>query len=126
MTGDLKLSAGADTVRLLGCTDLAAGQGFSLVLGNIQNQLQFAVSLQNQPPVTLETSHGFVVRASGSDVMHVGRTHLSLTVIELQIFRIQPNSTMPLQRLMLIDRVVTYLSGMSVAFRQNALKIGLY
>ena len=50
MTGDLRLNAGADTVRLLGCTDLAAGQGFSLSLSNIQNRLWFTVSLQNQPP----------------------------------------------------------------------------
>jgi len=78
MTGDLRLSTGADTIRLLGRTDLAAGQGFSLSLGNIQNQLQFIVSPQKQPPVTLETSHGFIVRASGSDVMHVGRTHISM------------------------------------------------
>jgi len=78
MTGDLRLSAGSDTVRLLGCTDLAVGQGFSLPLGNTQNQLQFAVSPQKPLPVTLETSHGFVVRASDSDVMHVGHNHVSM------------------------------------------------
>jgi len=54
MTGDLRLNVGSDTVRLLGCTDLAAGKGFSLALGNIQNQLQFAVIpvCQPQTPVT--------------------------------------------------------------------------
>lgn len=76
MSGDLRLNVDADTVRLLGCTDLSAGKGFSLALGNIQNQLQFAVIAppQTQTPVTLETTHGFLVRSDGQDVCQLGNT----------------------------------------------------
>lgn len=74
MTGDLHLSVGSNTVRLLGCTDLTDGKGFLLALGNIQNQLQFAIVPpgQTQTPVTLETTHGFLVRAAGENVCQLG------------------------------------------------------
>lgn len=74
MTGDLLLSIGTDTIRQLGCTDITTGKGFSLVLGNVRNQLQFAVipAEQTQTPVTLETTHGFLVRAAGHNVCWLG------------------------------------------------------
>ena len=76
MSGDLRLNVDTDTVRLLGCTDLSAGKGFSLALGNIHNQLQFAVIAppQAQTPVTMETTHGFLVRSAGQDVCQLGNT----------------------------------------------------
>lgn len=76
MSGDLRLNVDTDTVRLLGCTDLSAGKGFSLALGNIHNQLQFAVIAppQTQTPVTMETTHGFLVRSAGQDVCQLGNT----------------------------------------------------
>lgn len=72
MTGDLRLNVGADAVRLLGCTNLTSSKGFTLALGNLQNQLHFAVipAEQTQTPLTLETSDGFLVRAAGQDVCH--------------------------------------------------------
>ena len=74
MTGDLRLNVGGDAGRLLGCTDLTFGKGFSLALGNLQNQLQFAVVAppQAQIPVTMETTHGFLVRSDGQDVCQLG------------------------------------------------------
>ena len=63
MTGDLRVSAsGNDTVRLLGCTDLTAGKGFSIALGNVQNQLNLSVP---QAPVNLDTEYGFQIRSGG-------------------------------------------------------------
>lgn len=75
MTGDLLLnSIGADSVRQIGRTDLTPGKGFSLTLGNIYNQLQFAVipTEHTQTPVTLETSHGFLVQTADQDVCQLG------------------------------------------------------
>src|SRR6218665_2232658 len=76
MTGDLRLNVGTDPLRLLGCTDLTSGKGFSIALGNVQNQLQFAVIPvgQTQTPVTMETTHGFLVRAAGQDVCQIDNT----------------------------------------------------
>ena len=64
MSGDLRMSIGSDTVRSLGCDGLTVGRGFSLPLGNLQNQLQFAVVAppQNQTPVTMQTTDGFLVQ----------------------------------------------------------------
>ena len=61
--GDLLLPVGSDTVRELGCIDLAEGKGFSLPLGNRQNMLSFNIVEPSKPqqPVTLQTSHGFTV-----------------------------------------------------------------
>ncbi len=74
MSGDLRMSIGSDTVRLLGCDDLTAGRGFSLPLGNLQNQLQFAVipPPQNQTPVTMQTTHGFLVQINNELVCQLG------------------------------------------------------
>jgi len=76
MTGDLRLNVGTDAVRLVGCTDLSSGKGFSLALGNIQNQPQFAVVAppQTQIPVTMEPTREFLVRSAGQDVCQLGNT----------------------------------------------------
>ena len=66
ITGDLRLSAAfADRVRLLGCTDLPAGKGFTIAMGNLQNQLNLSVP---QAPVNLDTEHGFQIRSGGQVV----------------------------------------------------------
>lgn len=74
VSGDLRLCVGSDTVRLLGCVDLSEGKGFSLPLGNFQNQLQFAVIAppQTQTPATLHTSHGFLVLMNNQPVCQLG------------------------------------------------------
>ena len=74
MSGDLRMSIGSDTVRLLGCVDLSEGKGFSLPLGNFQNQLQFAVipPPQTQTPVTMHTTHGFLVMKNNEPVCQLG------------------------------------------------------
>jgi len=74
MTGNLLLSAGSDLVRLLGCTDLTPGKSFSLALGNLQNQIQFDVIAppQTQTPLTLKTTHGFLIQSNNSDVIRIG------------------------------------------------------
>ena len=74
MTGNLQLSAGSDLVRLLGCTDLTPGKGFSVALGNLQNQIQYEVIAppQTQTPLTLKTTHGFLIQSNDSDVIRIG------------------------------------------------------
>ena len=74
MTGNLLLSAGSDLVRLLGCTDLTPGKGFSLALGKLQNQIQFEVIAPPQPqtPLTLKTTHDFLIQSNDSDVIRIG------------------------------------------------------
>jgi len=72
--GDLLLPVGTDTVRELGCVDLTEGKGFSLPLGNRQNMLCFNIVEPSKPqqPVTLQTSHGFTVKANGENVIQLG------------------------------------------------------
>ena len=73
MTGNLKLNitGSADLVRSLGCSDLTAGKSFQLLLGNIENQLEFSlphasVTKPTVPtPVTLQTSVGLLVKTNG-------------------------------------------------------------
>jgi len=74
MTGNLLLSAGTDLVRLLGCTDLTPGKGFSLALGNLQNQMQFEVTAppHTQTPLTLKTMHGFLIQSNDSYIIQIG------------------------------------------------------
>ena len=68
MTGNLLLSADSGNDRLFGCTDLPHGNKFTLVFGDRLNRLHF--SLTN--PVTLESSHGLLVKCRGEDVCLMG------------------------------------------------------
>ena len=74
MAGNLLLSAGTDLVRLLGCTEPTPGKGFSFALGNLQNQMQFEVTApqHTQTPLTLKTTHGFLIQSNDSDVIQIG------------------------------------------------------
>ena len=78
--GDLLLPVGSDTVRELGCVDLTEGKGFSLSLGNRENRLRFAVVEPSKPqlPITMETSHGFTVKANGENVIQLGREEIAV------------------------------------------------
>ena len=74
MTGDLLVNVSSDTIRLMGCTDLIEGKSFLLWLGNYQNQLHYTVSAlpEAQTPVTMETTHGFLVKVGNTDVIQLG------------------------------------------------------
>jgi len=78
--GDLFLSVGADVVRDLGCVDLTDRKGFSLPLGNHQNRPYFTAVSPTKPqqPVTLETSHGFAVKANDENVLQLGREEIAV------------------------------------------------
>ena len=76
MTGDLYLKISTDRARFLGCQDLTPSTGFSLVLGNIQNQLQFQKAplgrTRDQGPVTFMTTHGLLIKTRNQDICHIG------------------------------------------------------
>ena len=77
MTGDLLLlndASGPDTVRHLGCLDLGEGKAFSIMVGNIENQLQLAniAPGQTQTRLTAETTHGFAVNVVSTREFEVG------------------------------------------------------
>jgi len=44
MVGDLKLSIDDDNIRELGCTDLAIGKSFCVLLKDSMNRLHFALT----------------------------------------------------------------------------------
>ena len=83
MRGNLFVNAGSDIARLLGCIDLTSGQGFTLALGNLQNKLHFAVIAppKTQTPLTLETTHGFLVQAANQDVCQLGNAGAQPTIL---------------------------------------------
>ena len=82
MTGELRLSVGTGTDRLLGCTDLAVGQRFTLALGNTRNQIQFSVAPpgENKRPITMDTVAGFRVKINGTDICQFGTTGTQTTI----------------------------------------------
>ena len=68
MTGNLILSADGGNDRLFGCTDLPQGNTFTCVFGDTLNRLHFSL----KHSVTLETSHGLLVKCRGEDVCLMG------------------------------------------------------
>lgn len=68
VTGDLLLSIGSDHHCELGCRDLNANAGFSLLLGD--ENLQMKGRLNH--PILLETTHGFLVRQGAHDIIRFG------------------------------------------------------
>jgi len=75
MTGNLILALDTDTSRILGCTYLRRGTRFSLAIGHIRNRFEFRSPLLNtedQSPLTLETTHGLLVRVGNTRVCQIG------------------------------------------------------
>lgn len=70
MTGNLSLNVGTDLLRTLGCSDLSASKGFSVLLGSVMNQIQ----CQLNQPITLQTTDGFLCRSAGNDVIRFGKS----------------------------------------------------
>ena len=104
MTGDLYLKIDRNRARFLGCDDLTPGTGFSLVLGNIRNQLQFQKAplgqVRDQRPLTFETSHGLLIKTRNQDICHIGFRNSS------PIIRIYKNIEMNNNRLLYLDNPV--------------------
>jgi len=77
--------------------------------------------------MTLETSHGFVVRASGSDAMHVGRMHVLLNSHQITDL-LDPSEQQDAATKVYVDGpcCVIFTGQMPGAFHHDALKIGLY
>ena len=69
MTGNLSLSVGADLLRTLGCSDLSGSKEFSVLLGNVQNQIQ----CQLNQPVAIQATDGVVFRQGSSNIIRFGR-----------------------------------------------------
>ena len=60
VSGYIKLSAGSDLVRSLGCSDLSAGRKFTLLLGTDTNMLTYTISNSGLPvPIKIKTDVGF-------------------------------------------------------------------
>jgi len=70
VSGDLLISAIGDENRIVGCRDLNNNRSFSVLLGTLTNKLYFMYLPQQ--PVTLETDHGFLVKAGNDDVCQLG------------------------------------------------------
>jgi hypothetical protein len=70
MSGDLMLSIGSNHLRELGCSDLNANSGFSLVLGSDRNKIKCRLS----HPIAVETTNGLVIKLEGHDVARFGES----------------------------------------------------
>jgi len=68
MTGDLTVSIDNDERRLLGCQDLTPGKSFSFLLGDAMNRLWYVL----REPITMETTHGFLIKVKGEDICKIG------------------------------------------------------
>ena len=77
VTGDLTLSIDNDERRLLGCQDLTPGKSFSFLLGDAMNRLWYVL----REPITMETTHGFLIKVKGDDICKIG-TGLNPQTIE--------------------------------------------
>ena len=60
--GDIRLSAGADLIRSLGCNDLTAGRKFTFLLGSDTNMLSYSVPNSGLPvTVKIKTDVVFAI-----------------------------------------------------------------
>ena len=85
MTGNLLLSADGGNDRLFGCTDLIHGKTFTCVFGDTLNRLHFSLT----HPVTLESSHGLLVKCRSEDVCLMGNPS---EIIIYKVIRMNSNS----------------------------------
>ena len=85
MTGNLILSADGGNDRLFGCTDLQHGKTFTCVFGDTLNRFHFSLT----HPVTLESSHGLLVKCRGEDVCLMGNPS---EIIIYKVIRMNSNS----------------------------------
>jgi hypothetical protein len=70
MHGDLMLTLGTDHLRELGCSDLNANSGFSLVLGSDRNKIKCRLN----HPLAVETTNGLLIKLEGHDLARVGQS----------------------------------------------------
>ena len=89
MTGNLLLSAYDDSNRIIGCTDLVIDNSFSILLGTSRNKLYFV--FKHQEPVTLQTNHGFLVKAGNDDVCRLGTADDSPEIVFHKVIRMNSN-----------------------------------
>jgi len=82
ITGNLLLSMGSDHLRMLGYHDLGDNGGFSLYLGNEDNQIK---SRKNHP-VVMQTNNGFLCRLSDREIIRFGRSSNDTRTEVLVIF----------------------------------------
>ena len=62
VSGDIKLNAGYDLARSLGCNDLTAVKKFTLLLGSDTNMLSFSVPNSGLPvSIKIKTDVGFAI-----------------------------------------------------------------
>ena len=85
MTGNLLLSANGGNDRLFGCTHLPQRNTFTCVFGDTLNRLHFSLT----HPVTLESSHGLLVKCRGKDICLMGNPS---EIIIYKIIRMNSNS----------------------------------
>jgi len=85
MTGNLLLSADGGNDRLFGCTDLPHDNTFTCVFGDTLNRFHFTLT----HPVTLESSHGLLVKCRGEDICLMGNPS---EIIIYKIIRMNSNS----------------------------------
>jgi len=90
VSGDLLISAIGDENRIIGCNDLNTSRSFSFLLGTSTNKLYF-VYLPQQP-VTLETEHGFLVKAGNDDVCQLGTADETPEIVFHKVLRMNSNA----------------------------------
>jgi len=78
MTGDLFMDSSNNDSVSIGCTDFGAeDKSFAVYLGNTHNGLLYNTLIPN-PPVTLYTSDGFLVKVDNTDVTKFNRNKVDL------------------------------------------------
>jgi len=70
VSGELLFSGYDGENRIIGCTDLNISRSFTVLLGILTNKLYFISNPRE--PVTLQTEHGFLVKAGKDDGCQLG------------------------------------------------------
>ena len=81
MTGDLLFTYNPENDNIiLGCVSLPRGKRFNIAMGNRRNRIEFqnASISRNQSPLTLKTTHGFLIDVNGENVCHFGDPSLTM------------------------------------------------
>ena len=74
VSGDIKLSVGADLVRSPECDDRSGGKKFTLRVGSVKNMLSYSVPNSGLPlPVKIKTDVGFAILINELPISVFGR-----------------------------------------------------
>jgi len=77
-------------METIGCSDLNSTKSFTVLLGTLTNKLYFVYNPRE--PVTLQTEHGFLVKAGNDEVCQLGTADDMTEIVFHKVVRMNSNA----------------------------------